>query len=93
MLLTPVFLPGISHGQRSLDSYSPCGHKESDTTEQLSTHIIHCSGVTWKTRTSELSRVFNQDSICTVGYLLLFAKLHPTLAIPGTVAHQTPLFI
>ena len=31
----PVFLPGQSHGQRSLVSYIPCGHKESDTTEQL----------------------------------------------------------
>ena len=29
----PVFLPGKSHGQRSLAGYSPCGHKESDTTE------------------------------------------------------------
>ena len=32
---TPVFLPGESHGQRSLAGYSPWGHKESDTTEQL----------------------------------------------------------
>ena len=29
----PVFLPGEFHGQRSLVSYSPWGHKESDTTE------------------------------------------------------------
>ena len=28
-----VFLPGKSHGQRSLASYSPWGHKESDVTE------------------------------------------------------------
>ena len=28
-----VFLPGKSHGQRSLAGYSPWGHKESDTTE------------------------------------------------------------
>ena len=34
---TPVFLPGEFRGQRSLAGYSPCGHKESDTTEQLST--------------------------------------------------------
>ena len=27
-------LPGKSHGQRSLVSYSPCGCKESDRTEQ-----------------------------------------------------------
>ena len=26
---TPVFLPGESHGQRSLASYSPWGHRES----------------------------------------------------------------
>ena len=35
---TPVFLPGESHGQRSLVGYSPWGLKESDTTEQLSIH-------------------------------------------------------
>ena len=35
MLLTPVFLPGASHGQRSLAGYSPRGCKESDMTEQL----------------------------------------------------------
>ena len=29
----PVFLPGVSHGQRNLAGYSPWGHKESDTTE------------------------------------------------------------
>jgi len=31
---TPVFLPRESHGQRSLASYSPWGHKESDRTEE-----------------------------------------------------------
>ena len=30
---TPVFLPGKSHGQRSLAGYSPWGRTESDTTE------------------------------------------------------------
>ena len=34
----PVFLPGKSHGQRSLGSYSPWGHKVLDTTEQLTLH-------------------------------------------------------
>ena len=37
---TLVFLPGESHGQRSLVGYSPKGLKESDTTEQLCTHIF-----------------------------------------------------
>ena len=30
---TPEFLPGEAHGQRSLEGYSPQGHKESDMTE------------------------------------------------------------
>ena len=34
---TPVFLPGKCHGQRSLAGYSPWGHKDSDTSEGLST--------------------------------------------------------
>ena len=38
---TPVFLPEKSHGQRRLAGCNPKGHKESDTTEQLSTDIIH----------------------------------------------------
>ena len=35
---SPVFLPGESHGQRSLAGYSPGGHKQSDMTKQLSTY-------------------------------------------------------
>ena len=34
-----VFLPGESHGQRSLVGYSPWGRKESDITEHAYTHI------------------------------------------------------
>ena len=33
----PVFLPGESHGKRSLGGYSPMSSKESDRTKQLST--------------------------------------------------------
>ena len=36
----PVFLPGDSHGQRSLVGYSPWGHKEQDTTE-MTGHTHH----------------------------------------------------
>ena len=32
---TPVFLPGKSHGRRSVVGYSPWGRKESDMTEWL----------------------------------------------------------
>ena len=36
MATHPVFLPTKSHGQRSLEGYSPEGREESDSTEQLS---------------------------------------------------------
>ena len=35
MTTTPVFLPGEFHGQRSLEGYSPRGHKELGMTERL----------------------------------------------------------
>ena len=38
-----IFLPGESHGQRSLVGYNPWGHKELDTTEQLS--IAHSTAI------------------------------------------------
>ena len=34
---TPVFLPGESHGLRSLVGYNPWGGEESDMTERIST--------------------------------------------------------
>ena len=40
-LPTPVFLPGESHGQRSLAGYSPQGRKELDITGQLSTQNVN----------------------------------------------------
>ena len=35
---TPAFLPGESHGQRSLAGYSLYGRKAADKTERLSPH-------------------------------------------------------
>ena len=40
---TAVFLPGKSHGQRSLVCYRPWGCKESNMTEQLSVHAHACT--------------------------------------------------
>ena len=57
---TPVFLPGKSHGQKSLASYSPQGHKESDTTKQL--WGFPCSSV-------------GKESACSAGDLGLFPGL------------------
>ena len=47
---TPVFLPGESHGQRSLVGYSPWGHKASDRTEvmeQTGTQSLGPTGGSW----------------------------------------------
>ena len=42
---TPVFLPGESHGRRSLVGYSPPGRKELDMTERLHFHfLLSCTG-------------------------------------------------
>ena len=37
--LSSIYFPGESHGQGSLPSYSPWGHKGSDTSEHAHTHI------------------------------------------------------
>ena len=42
---TPVLLPGISHGRRSLVGCNPWGRKESHTTERLHFHFsLSCIG-------------------------------------------------
>ena len=37
---TPIFLPEKSHGQRSLEGYSPKGRRESDMTEHSIVLIV-----------------------------------------------------
>ena len=64
--LTPVLLPGESHGQRSLVGYSPRGGKESDTTEQL--HF---------TKTVDMYCVLSKDNICIPRILSLFIMSGP----------------
>ena len=52
--LIPVLLPGKSHRQRSLESCSPWGRKDSDTTERLTFSLSQCClgnhkrGYRWK---------------------------------------------
>jgi len=38
---TPVFLPGESHGQRSMAGYDPQNHKEPDMTEATEHAYMH----------------------------------------------------
>ena len=51
---TPVFLPGKSHGQRSLAGYSPCGCKESNMIKWLSTCICITDSLCCPSETSIL---------------------------------------
>ena len=44
--LTPVFLPGESHGQRTLAGYSPWGRKKLNTTEATEHTHVH-KDATW----------------------------------------------
>ena len=52
----PLFLPGKSHGQRSLVGYSPWGRKESGMTERLNSNntMLSYNVVQW-----------NESAICT----------------------------
>ena len=44
-ILTPVLLPGTSHGRKSLVGCSPWGRDEQDTTERLHFHLsLSCIG-------------------------------------------------
>jgi len=53
---TPVFLPGKSHGRRSLVVCSPWSHEESDTTERLHFHFsLHASEKEMATHSSVLA--------------------------------------
>ena len=60
----PVFLPGKSHGQRSLVGYSPWSHKDGHV-EGLSTHAQckHVSATLW---THPLS---SSPSVCLFSYV------------------------
>ena len=44
----PVFLPGESHGQRSLTGYSPEGHRELDSTGETLHALFHQANRAWE---------------------------------------------
>ena len=51
----PVFLPGESHGQRSLVGYSPWGHKESDK-------LTHTSSITLRPSKERAPVTYMEDT-------------------------------
>ena len=83
-LPTPVFLTGISHGQRSLVGYSPWGRKESDTTEQLTHTHTH-------THTRYMARLVHREYKDEEGGIPTFnitisTPLHRPIFIPWRVS-------
>ena len=90
---TPAFLLGKSHGQRSLDGYSLWGHKESDTTEQLSTHALEKNPVgfsflkegnsSWKNlphcKLNQVQKRGSRVNIMQLGFCFYFLLSHPQL--------------
>ena len=71
-------MSGKSHGKRSLTGYSPWGHKESDTTEQLTLFISlsrksnvvarrlvdeRCDGPAWEARNDFMGTVIGKEPL------------------------------
>ena len=71
-----IFLPGDSHGQRSLAGYSPWGRKESDMTKQLtltySHHAVHQIPITY-VKTGNLY-LYSTSSLAGSWQLLFYSQ-------------------
>ena len=82
--LTSVFLPGKSHGQKSLAGYSPWGHKESDMTEN--THrvcVFMCVFV--------LSQFIMNKEVSLISRNLLFSLSGQKIVYVGNSLPHPPL--
>ena len=93
---TPVFLPGESHGRRSLVGCSPRGHTESDTTEAMQQQqiraliaillviILHVFTYAHTTHTTLTA--------LSLYFVLLFScEVVQLFAVPWTITCQAPL--
>ena len=80
---TPVFLPGESHGQRSLVGYSVWGYKELDMTEQLSMHTCPGQRDFWEAGLSVLKLGKSR-------WLILCGGVVGQIAEPDQVSLPTP---
>ena len=78
-LPTPVFWLGEFHGL-----YSPWGHKESDTTEQLSLTVVYCI---------QYTAINSRCEACLLQYILyindvFFFKQHKLRTVLGNLIHS-----
>ena len=88
-LPTPVFLPGESHGQRSLAGYSPWGCTKSDRTERLTLffHELkmywHCPGTPFHGNDSPSTRDWKGFHLALILSGSLSVSSGPQLAWPS----------
>ena len=75
--LTPVFLPGKSHGQRSLVGYSSWGCKVSDTTEHVPECMHACTHVHIHTHTRKKALSGFIAPYTLIGHFALIILLFP----------------
>ena len=69
---TPIFLPGKTHGQRSLAGYSPQGHKELDnlaTKPSLLPAAWRLSSVLWSQPVHHCCLITSGLMVSALGYL------------------------
>ena len=83
---TPVFLPGESHGQRSLADYSPWDHEEFETTEATEQTCMHLYMYNYYVCSVYIVRLLLTLCVRVLSYVGLFAT-------PWTVARQAPVSI
>ena len=84
-LPTAVFLPGESHGHRSLAGHSPWGHKESDMTEQLTLSLFTFTAIS-KYHEQKVTEEVQMSSKC-----VRLSRIQGTEEAPQRF--ETPFFI
>ena len=77
---SPVFLPGESHGQRSLAGYSPWRHKESDTTEAMWQMCAHQMAARLRNRERALEARWSLQGNESVN--ILFKNIRGNVTLP-----------
>ena len=88
---TPVFLPGESHGQRSLVGYSPWGCcKESDSTDATEHTALlleeESGGLPFK-GIRDSNYILNKLSTTPSFFFFLILSLSPPLPLPSRLNH------
>ena len=73
-----------SHRQRSLAAYRPWGHKESETTEQLSTHSTGPNSWAFIPLPYSITRSMPPQEVCDLqqGWISVATELHQALKEP-----------